>query len=140
MNALQKLAVAKVVKSKAITEASKQTDPGKYEIDTTVRVFGDLTKGEDFEKVIPNKVKWPLLAAILASKVNNETLDAVLAEYDAGEKSGSLDSMESKVKERVQLKIDAMKGEHRATVNGPVTTNLTVEVSEGSLYKIAKVG
>lgn len=129
MNAIQNLAVAKVVKDKAIKEASKATSPGEYEVDLTVRIHGKIKKGADFQKTMPHTVKWSMLAALLASKVNDETLDAVLRELAEATDSGENDRLEAQIKETAQLKIDEIKGQTTKTVGGPVTTQLAVEIA-----------
>jgi len=122
------LVLAKAVKEKVADKAREAVSPGEYAVDLTLRVQGTLRKGEDYEKEIPNRVKWDLLAAILASKVNDETLVAVIREFDAAEKSGSFKDLGEKVKEKVQATFDEIRGQTRAMVNGPITTDLSVEV------------
>jgi hypothetical protein len=97
------LVLAKAIKDKVADKAREAVSPGEYAVDVTLRIQGSLRKGEDFEKAIPNRVKWDLLAAILASKVNDETLSAVIREFE-------------------------IRGQTRAMVNGPITTDLSVEV------------
>lgn len=121
------LVVAKAVKDKIADKARAQVDPAEYAVDLTVRIQGSIRKGEDYEKDIPHRVKWDLLFAALASKVNDETLSAVLRDYaKASEDEGK--SLISQIKGKVEGIVVDLKGSTRAVVNGPITTDLTVEV------------
>lgn len=54
--------------------------PGEYEVDTTVRIRGKVTVAEDTEKRVPLAVPWQKVCAVLLSKLNGVTVEAVLAE------------------------------------------------------------
>lgn len=128
MENLEKVAIAKVVKARDASKASSEVDAGRYEVDFLVRVHGVVKKGEPYQKTQPNKIKWTLLMAILASKVNKETLQSVIREYTKAEEDGSFESAEKSIKAEVSTEVDNLKGRTTALVNGPVTTQLTAEV------------
>ena len=125
---LTNVVVAKAVKSAAASKSSSKLVAGEYKVDMLVRITGMLKKGEAFEKVQPNTIKTWLLMAVLASKVNKETFDAVLREYTTAEKNGQFADMEADIKKTVQRKVDKLKGQTRAMVNGMVTTDLIAEI------------
>lgn len=52
MNAIQTLAVAKVIKDTALKTARHEVDPGIYPVDTLVHITGTIRIGED-EEYIP---------------------------------------------------------------------------------------
>jgi len=128
MNTIHKMAVAKVVKSKDEKSASTALESGEYTVDFLVRVMGSFRKGEDFEKTMPNTIKWPLLVALLGSKVNQTTLDAVLREYAAASDSGEFDKLAQQTKDKVQHVVDELKGTTKKMVTGPVTSTLVAEI------------
>lgn len=128
MNAIHKMAVAKVVKDKDSKAASTGMDPGEYKVDFLVRILGTMRKGEDFEKTMPNTIKWPLLVALLGSKVNEATLDAVLRDYASAVDSGEFDRLAQQTKDRVQNVVDELKGTTKKMVTGPVTSTLVAEI------------
>lgn len=121
------LVVAKAVKDKVADKARSQVDPAEYAVDLTLRIQGTIRKGLDYEKDIPHRVKWDLLFAVLASKVNDETLSAVLRDYaKASDDDGA--TMVKQIKGKVEGVIVDLKGSTRGVVNGPITTDLAVEV------------
>ena len=135
---IAELAISKAINAKVVKEYSKNTAPGTYQVDLTCRVRGTLTKGNDFEKTMPNKVKWTLLVALLASKVNDETLDSVFNTYLKAEESGEFGDIEAQIKSKAQSMVDNAKGQTKTSVSGPVTSALVVDVRKGA--KIEKLG
>lgn len=122
-----RLAVSKAVKESVEKKARENVAPGVYDVDATIRIRGTIRKGEDYEKDQPHRVKWDLLFAVLASKVNDETLNAVLRDY-AGMGDDEGKGMLSQVKGKVEGIVVDLKGSTRAIVNGPITTDLGFEI------------
>ena len=115
------LAVTKAIASKVEKEARAELQPGKYEIDALVRVFGSLTVGEDYEQnktaAMP-QVKM-LLAAIM---LNGISVKAFVRKYLDGEFQVDAEK-EAELKEVWQELADSFKAEFK----GKVTSKLTVE-------------
>ena len=137
MNAIRKTSekelVTKIALAKGIKDVKKlvaDLAPGKYAVDGTIHVHGTVNRGEDFEKVIPNKIKWSLLAAILASKVNDVTLESVIDTYLNADAAGDLKDLEKSVKDKVQVKIDEIKGTTRSLVNGQVRATVGIDFAD----------
>ncbi len=137
MNAIRKTSekelVTKIALAKGIKDVKSLVSdlaPGKYVIDADLHLHGTVTRGEDFEKVLSNKVKWTLLAAILASKVNDATLDSVIDTYIQADQDGTLKDLEKQIKDRVQIRLDEVKGMQKAIVNGQVRSTIDMEYSD----------
>ena len=141
MNSEQTIAIAKAVKDKVSKEASKDIDPGRYDVDLLVRVLGSFTKGEDFEQKLTNKINWQLGFALALSKVNDETRNKIVADFLSaignGKESPEHKKLADQVKEEIQPKLDELKGTTMTTMNGKITTDLTTEVVGGG--KVSKV-
>jgi hypothetical protein len=121
------LTLSKAIKDKVADKARADVGPAEYAVDLTLRIQGTIRKGEDYEKDIPHRIKWDLLFAVLASKVNDETLSAVLRDYSkASEDEGK--TLLGQVKGKVEGVVADLKGATRAMVNGPITSDLAVEV------------
>jgi ElaB/YqjD/DUF883 family membrane-anchored ribosome-binding protein len=121
------LVIAKAVKDKVADKAREGVSPAEYNVDLTLRIQGTIRKAEDYTKDIPHKIRWDLLVAVLASKVNDETLASVLRDYaKVGDDEGK--ALTSQVKGKVEATIAELKGTTRQVVNGPITTDLAVEV------------
>jgi len=134
MKSLETLIVAKAVKAKDASKASSDVDPGKYLFDFLVRITGELRRGEDHETTLAHTPKYALLAGIFASKVNNETLEAVLREYSKAIESGEFGEVEKQFKDEIKPRFATLA--RKGLVNGKTTTNLNCEVvGEASITK-----
>ena len=135
MNNEQTIAIAKAIKDKVSKAASKELEPGQYDVDLIVRVLGSFTKGQDFEQNLTAKVNWQLAFALALSKVNKETrakiVDTVIAAMANGKDSDENNALAEQVKGEIQPKLDELKGETKTTMSGKVTTDLTAEVVGG---------
>jgi hypothetical protein len=142
MESLQTIAVAKAIKDKASKAASKDIEPGRYDVDLIVRVLGSFSKGEDFQQNLTAKINWQLGLALALSKVNKETRDSIIADMLAamsnGGESDEHKALAAQIKAEIQPKLDELKGETKTTMSGKVTTDLTAEVVGSA--NINKVG
>jgi hypothetical protein len=125
------VALGCVVREKVLKEAKDNLGAGTYNVDLLVRVKGYFDKGEDFEMKAAAKVDWKLLASLALSKLNNETqdvvIDAFIAALDQGE--AEKDALIGKVKDRVEGKIEIVKGAApTVTAHGRVTATLIPEI------------
>ena len=134
------IALAKVMKEKAVKEASQELEAGRYELDMLVRILGSFTKGEDYETTVPNKINFTLLAAMALSKVNIETRNSIIDEFiTAMENPEELEKLAEEIKVGVQKKLDKIKGMTKTTATGKVTTDLSAEVvGAAKIVRIAK--
>ena len=121
MNNVETIAVTKAVASKVEKAARNELEPGKYEIDMLVRVFGSLTVGEDYEQ---NKTaSMPQMKMLLAAiMLNGISARAFVRKYLDGEFQVS-DEQEKELKEIWQELADSFK----ATFKGKVTSDLNTE-------------
>lgn len=136
------LAVAKVVKDKAASAASKEVAPGEYKIDLLVRILGLIKKGEDYTQTVSDKitVDWKLLACLFANKLNKETQNVVTEEFIA-----AMDNPEAQaeladdLKRSVENRISKVKKVAERIVNcsGKVTTDLSMELVGASTVQPA---
>lgn len=127
MQDVLKIAVAKAVKDKLAKEASKGLNPGTYQVDAVVRIIGTFTKGKDYETLVPSKIPWPVLCALLASKLNQTTLDSVMAEFGGALGSGDLAKLGEGIKEKAQAVVNEVKGQTRTTATGKIKASLVAE-------------
>jgi hypothetical protein len=128
---IQNAIVGCAISEKILKDAKGQIDPGLYLVDALVRIQGTLSKGEDFQMKAAAKIDWRLLASLALSKVNNETQDAVIDAFikaiDGAD--GEKDALTEKVKERVEAKIELVKGNApMVNAKGRVTAKLVAEI------------
>jgi hypothetical protein len=135
----QIVAVAKAVKDKVLKGATKEVDPGRYDVDLLVRVLGSFTKGEDFEQKITAKINFALLSALALSKVNKETRDSIVEDFimamGRSETSPEHSKLIDQVKDEIQPKLNEIKEMTVTTMTGKITTDLTTEVVGGGQVK-----
>jgi hypothetical protein len=133
LSPLQIVAIAKAVKDKAYKEASAKLDAIKdAPVDFLVRIKGTVSKGESSERTQSNKIKWTLLFAILASKVNKETLAAVIREYLEAVAKKSFENQEAQIKDHVQSTVDELKGLNKAMVAGSVKSKVAIDLVDAT--------
>jgi hypothetical protein len=136
------VAIAKAIKEKMLKEASKELEPGHYDLDFMIRFLGGMNKGEDFEQRLPNKINAWLAFALALSKVNAETrktiIDSVVQAHSNGKESDEHKKLVDQIKGEVMALLDEIKGTTVTTMTGKVTTDLSFEMV--GLGKVAKVG
>jgi len=111
--------IAKGLNGKIVSEASSELDVGTYLIDALVHVTGQVKKGEQAEQVVHMAVPQWAIIAVLLSKVNGVTIDAVVRE------ALSLpDEAVTAVKKQAAKAIDQIKVPAKKMVAGKVTTKL----------------
>lgn len=93
-----------------------------HQIDVTVRVHGAITVGADYEQRVPAAIPWAKIVAILASKVNDTTLEAVVAEALA-----LPDAHETALKEQAKAAVERLVDTTTRTCAGKVTTALAIK-------------
>jgi hypothetical protein len=139
MENTQIVAIAKAVKEKVLKDASREVDPGRYDVDLLVRVLGSFTKGEDFEQKITAKINYTLLSALALSKVNKETRDSIVEDFimamGRSETSPEHSKLIDQVKDEIQPKLNEIKEMTVTTMTGKITTDLTTEVVGGGQVK-----
>jgi hypothetical protein len=123
MSKVQTVALAKVIKDAVAKEASGGLVAGEYPVSFTVKVSGKVTKGDDYDQNIVAKADPWLLVAVLLSKVNGVTMDAVVRE-SVTQDPAMLDSL----KASAAAAIEAIKAPTLTKCNGKVTTKLAVEL------------
>ena len=120
------VAIAKGLKAKLVKEASADLSVGTHQIDALVRVTGQIKKGEDVEQIVHMKVPHWAIIAVLMSKVNGVTLDAVVRE------ALSLpEEQVTAVKKQAAEAIDTVKAPAKSMTAGRVTTKLTFDLLTG---------
>lgn len=119
-NPFEVLAIAKVIKEATEKAARKETHPGEYPVDFSIRIAGSIKVGEAYEQRIVAKADaWQLLAIAL-SKLNGVTVDSIVKEALAC----TLDPVS--IKEQAEKAIQSLKAPTATTCMGKVTTQLTV--------------
>ena len=135
------VAIAKAIKDKLVKEASKDLEPGRYDLDFMIRFLGGMNKGEAFMQKLPNKFNAWLAFALALSKVNVETrkviVDTVIQAHSNGKESDEHKKLISQIKDEIQPAIDKLKGITETEMTGKVTTDLSFEMV--GLGKVAKV-
>jgi hypothetical protein len=142
MENAQIVVVAKALKDKVVKEASKLVEPGRYDVDFLVRFLGSFTKGEEFIQKLSAKINWRRLALVALSKVNVETLKAIVRDFLAAEQNGGdseeMKKLEEQIKADVLPALEKLMERTETTMSGKVTTDLSVEVvGGGNVQKVA---
>jgi hypothetical protein len=115
------VALAKAIASKVTKAAQTTLSPGPHEVDFTVRIKGELNRGEDYEqKIVAKADPWLLLAAAL-SHLNDVTVESLVREALLADKE-----LVKSIKEGASEAIQAIKAPTTSTCNGKVTTSLEV--------------
>ena len=129
------LALTKAFKEAAEKKARAEVNPGSYTIDTWVHLKGSVNVGEDYDQQIWQTSKPLALLALLADKLNEDTLRVVISEYVAAlDDAGMMVEIEAKgpsLKDRTDEAIKAVKAETKKPCKGKVTTKLEVEFADG---------
>jgi len=124
LSAIQIVALAKMLDKKVVDTAREKLSVGVYEVDFDTNTAGTYEVFADFEKRQTNTVDWMGLFALAMSKLNNTTVEAVVAEYE----EKGVDKGE--IKKTVQSKVDSLRDATYKTNKGQVRTKLTYKVVE----------
>lgn len=118
---LETLAVAKCVKSTALKQARDGVEPGKYEVNSLVRISGEVRVGEDYEakKTAAMPQKKMLLAAL---KLNGVSVKKFMREYIDGEHKVSPED-----EKELETMWNELAAEFVDTKRGRVDTKLSIE-------------
>lgn len=102
--------------------------PGRYTVDTLIRLRGEVTVGPDTEKRVSASIPWQQMCAVLLSKLNGVTVESVLAEALAAQKGDG--SLLENINERARTAVDKLVESTRQTVNGSVKARVEIEEIE----------
>ena len=128
MNAVQTIAIAKLIGEQAEKDARKQVSPGTHAADFWLHVSGDIDVGDDYVRKVPQKAKpWDLLAVAL-SHLNGVTIESITREA----LSAAPELVET-VKLQAETAIQAIKGMTETVCAGRVKADLAVEVVSGAV-------
>jgi len=131
------LAIAKVMKKKAVDQARDKARPGKYAVDFKASVTGTITIGEDYEKTptvsIPYKKAFAALCYVAGctgkhgiGKIQRAMEIALAESGDAAEEMSKLIPQVERIEEDVISPMLASLP--KTTAKGPVTTKLEVNL------------
>lgn len=133
LNALERVVLARAVTDNAYRAASKSIIPGEYPIDMFFRVSGTLTRGEDYDTPVVNKLPLETLVLVLLSKLANQVQKPVyeLALECLIEVNGVIQRDEDKedearegVKAEVTRAWERIKDRTLTRANGKITCSL----------------
>jgi len=135
MNAIETIAVSKMVKKGDADKARELLSVGSYEINTLVRVTGTMNVGEDYEQEFwqiakPEKVVLALACAVnktTADKITQEQYERVLSDVD-GLVHDISDEQAKRFKKDREDSIKKLRKPCKKQAKGKVTTKLTYEV------------
>jgi hypothetical protein len=111
------IALAKIIASAVFSPT------GTHPVDTTIRIKGTVTKGEDYDQVQHMKVDQWACIAVLLSKVNDATMASVVREINGVDK----DTI-TRIKKEAQTAMDDLKAPAKVTCSGKVTAKLSYDV------------
>jgi len=131
LNPAEAIAVTKAIASKEKNEAREGLEPGQYDIDALVHIFGTLTVGEDYQQ---NKTAaMPQIKMLLAAiMLNGISVRAFVRRYLDGE----FDVPKEKEKELSKIWKELAEN-FNDTFSGKVTSKLTAEKVETSAENAA---
>lgn len=98
---------------------------GEYPIDTLVRVRGKMTVAPDHEAKVATAIPWQRLFALALSKLNNATVESLVAE--ALRANGQLEGATQEISERARVAVERIVGTSKRTVRGAVRVDLSIE-------------
>ena len=126
MNAVQTIAIAKLVGEQAEKDARKQVSSGSHIADFWLHISGEIDVGEDYMRRVPQKAKpWDLLAAAL-SRLNGVTVEAIVRDA-----LSAAPEMVDNIKKQAEAAIQAIKGTTETVCAGRINADLNVEVVSG---------
>jgi|TARA_R110002110_G_scaffold213668_2_gene427024 hypothetical protein len=101
-----------------------KVEPGTYKGVASVDVEYDLRVGSDYTQRCSPRVPWKALALCLASKVNDDTLSAVLSK--ALSDGDARSTLEEATKPRVDIAMACLTAKENMTYKGKVTGTVTI--------------
>ena len=116
--------MAKGLKEKMVKDAVKELAPGTHKIDAVVTIKGTIKVGEEQEQVIHMKSPTWGIIALLADKVNEDTMRSVLKEALI---MASSDQRIKDAKAKTQAMVDRIKAPAASTIAGKVTTKVVIK-------------
>ncbi len=126
MNAVQTIAISKLIGEQVEKDARKLVSPGSYSADFWVHVSGDIDVGEDYVRRVPQKAKpWDLLAIAL-SRLNGVTVESIVREA-----LNAAPELVETVKKQAEAAIQSIKGTTETVCGGRVNADLNFEVVSG---------
>ncbi|MEI7881870.1 MAG: hypothetical protein WCI95_13480 [bacterium] len=126
MNAVQTIAISKLIGEQVEKDARKKVGSGSYAADFWLHVSGEIDVGEDYMRKVPQKAKpWDLLAAAL-SRLNGVTVEAIVRDA-----MSAAPEMVENIKKQAEVAIQAIKGTTETMCAGRVNAELQVEVVSG---------
>lgn len=122
LNHAEMVALVSAFKTAEITKLKAGLEPGTYQIDTLVHLFGTIEKEPSKEGIIAQRAfPWKLFAAAL-NRLNGVSVDAIVREAE------NVSAQEEKdLKATVQAALTEIKGDNVGTISGRTLTNLTAE-------------
>lgn len=121
---IAKMATAKAVSDKELKPLSESLPTGLYQIDTTVRVYGTLKKGDPYTQRLAAKADpWKLLGLAL-NKLNAASIDAVVREA----LESTNEDLGPAIKVEVDRAIRKVVADTETTIAGRVTAQLAWEL------------
>ena len=128
MNAIQTLAIDRLVADKAAKEARKRVAPGTYVADFWIHITGGMEVGEDYSRRVTQKAKpWDLLAVAL-SHLNGVTVQSLVREAMTADVEKVKD-----IKARAETAVVALKGTTESVCSGRIKADLKAEVVENAM-------
>lgn len=103
--------------------------PGTYEIDALVHLKGAMTVKPDIQDAkVAARVPWQRICAVLLSKLNGATIEAVVGEALAATEGSSraFDELEAAVAARAAAAVERLLEGSRQTRRGAVSVSLPV--------------
>lgn len=123
MNAVETLAITKLVGEKAEDEARKAVAAGSYVTDFWLHISGSIEMGEDYiRKVVQKACPWALLDVAL-SHLNGTTVESIVREALAADPK-----LVAEIKARADKAVASIKGTTETLCAGRVKADLAVEV------------
>jgi len=119
MDAIQTIAIAKLIGDKAEKEARKGIVPGTFPTDFLLHVTGNLDIGGDYTRRVPQKAKpWELVAVAL-SHLNGVTVESIVREALTADPK-----MVADIKARADSAVASIKGLTETLCAGRVKADL----------------
>ena len=132
INAIETLAVAKLITSSQQKSARKLIGDGMRNIDFCVHITGKMDVGADYLRTVPQKAKpWELLAVAL-SRLNGITVESLTREA----LTANPETVAS-IKSRAAQAIAEIKGSTETVCAGRVDATLEAEVTTLPLARVA---
>jgi len=122
LNPAETVALSKVLTDAALKAAKRGLEPGEYQIDAMIHVFGSLRKGQDTEGIIAQRAApWKLLAAAM------QMLNGVCISKIVREAENIREEDEKELKVKVQEAFADIKETVVGTIAGKVTGKVYAE-------------